>query len=100
VLETRQLTKRFHGITVVDRGSFAVRPGEVVGYLGPNGSGKTTTARLLTGLLEAGRGPPPAHQNRYRYDALKNRPRLVVRKSPCPGTHCPPSKPRRSTSDP
>ena len=51
MLEGRHLVKRFFGITVVDDVSFLVRPGEVVGYLGPNGSGKTTTARMLTGLL-------------------------------------------------
>ena len=56
MLEARQLTKRFHGITVVDNVSFTLRPGEVVGYLGPNGSGKTTTARMLTGLLEPSAG--------------------------------------------
>ena len=48
LLEARHLVKRFHGITVVDDVSFVVRPGEVVGYLGPNGSGKTTTGRMLT----------------------------------------------------
>ena len=48
--------KRYHGITVVDNASFAVRPGEVMGYLGPNGSGKTTTVRMLTGLLEPSSG--------------------------------------------
>jgi ABC-2 type transport system ATP-binding protein len=56
VLETRHLVKRFYGITVVDDVSFVVRPGEVVGYLGPNGSGKTTTGRLLTGLVEPSSG--------------------------------------------
>jgi ABC-2 type transport system ATP-binding protein len=56
MLEARQLSKRFHGITVVDNVSFTLRPGEVVGYLGPNGSGKTTTARMLTGLLEPSAG--------------------------------------------
>jgi ABC-2 type transport system ATP-binding protein len=56
MLEARHLTKRFHGITVVDDVSFTVGPGEIVGYLGPNGSGKTTTARMLTGLLEPSAG--------------------------------------------
>lgn len=52
MLEGRHLVKRFFGIRVVDDVSFVVRPGEIVGYLGPNGSGKTTTARMLTGLLD------------------------------------------------
>jgi len=51
VLQAVHLVKRFSGITVVNDVSFEVRPGEVVGYLGPNGSGKTTTTRMLTGLL-------------------------------------------------
>jgi ABC-2 type transport system ATP-binding protein len=45
------LTKRFGDFTAVDRVSFIIREGEVVGYLGPNGSGKTTTIRMLLGLL-------------------------------------------------
>ncbi len=56
LLEARHLVKRFHGITVVDDVSFVVHPGEVVGYLGPNGSGKTTTGRMLTGLVEPSSG--------------------------------------------
>ncbi len=52
------LTKRFGDFTAVDGVSFEVQTGEVVGYLGPNGSGKTTTIRMLLGLLRptAGRG--------------------------------------------
>lgn len=50
-LRARQLTKRFDGIAVVKDVDFTIRPGEIVGYLGPNGSGKTTTAKLLAGLL-------------------------------------------------
>ncbi len=45
------LTKRFGSFTAVDGISFTVRPGEIFGFLGPNGSGKTTTIRMLTGLL-------------------------------------------------
>jgi ABC-2 type transport system ATP-binding protein len=52
MLEARHLVKRFYGHAVVNDVSFVVRPGEVVGYLGPNGSGKTTTTRMLIGLLE------------------------------------------------
>jgi ABC-2 type transport system ATP-binding protein len=52
----RKLSKRFSGIRVVNDVNLTIRPGEVVGYLGPNGSGKTTTARMLGGLLEPSGG--------------------------------------------
>lgn len=51
VIHTQDLTRRFGDFTAVDRVSFTVQAGEVVGYLGPNGSGKTTTIRMLLGLL-------------------------------------------------
>ena len=51
VIEVSNLTKRFGDFVAVDRVSFEVRAGEIVGYLGPNGSGKTTTIRMLLGLL-------------------------------------------------
>jgi ABC-2 type transport system ATP-binding protein len=51
-IEVERLTKRFGDFTAVDAVSFAVQPGEIVGYLGPNGSGKTTTIRMLLGLLQ------------------------------------------------
>jgi ABC-2 type transport system ATP-binding protein len=51
VIHTSSLTKKFGDFTAVDQVSFEVFPGEVVGYLGPNGSGKTTTIRMLLGLL-------------------------------------------------
>jgi ABC-2 type transport system ATP-binding protein len=44
--------RRFGKITAVDDVSFEIRPGEIFGILGPNGSGKTTTIRILCGLLE------------------------------------------------
>ncbi|MEZ5289718.1 MAG: ABC transporter ATP-binding protein [Vicinamibacterales bacterium] len=50
-LRAIRLTKRFSGVAVVKDVDFAIAPGEIVGYLGPNGSGKTTTARMLAGLL-------------------------------------------------
>ena len=51
VVRADGLTKRFGDFTAVDRVSFDVPAGEVVGFLGPNGSGKTTTIRMLLGLL-------------------------------------------------
>jgi ABC-2 type transport system ATP-binding protein len=51
VIQARDLTRRFGDFTAVDHLSFTVEAGEVVGYLGPNGSGKTTTIRMLLGLL-------------------------------------------------
>jgi ABC-2 type transport system ATP-binding protein len=51
VIVAKNLTRRFGDFTAVDHLSFTVRAGEVVGYLGPNGSGKTTTIRMLLGLL-------------------------------------------------
>jgi ABC-2 type transport system ATP-binding protein len=51
-VRTQELTKQFGDFTAVDHVSFEVPPGEIVGYLGPNGSGKTTTIRMLLGLLQ------------------------------------------------
>jgi ABC-2 type transport system ATP-binding protein len=56
MLELRNLTKRFNRVAAVDNLNITLEPGEIYGYLGPNGSGKTTTAKMLTGLLEPSRG--------------------------------------------
>jgi len=50
-LEVQGLTKRFGDFTAVSGISFSVKPGEIFGFLGPNGSGKTTTIRMALGLL-------------------------------------------------
>ena len=50
VIYTRELTKRFGTFTAVDRISFNVRRGEIFGFLGANGAGKTTAMRMLCGL--------------------------------------------------
>ena len=51
MLDVQDVTKRFGGLTAVNHVSFAVQPGEILGYLGPNGSGMSTTVKMLTGLL-------------------------------------------------
>ena len=50
-ISTQSLTKRFRSLTAVDSVDLDVRPGDVYGFLGPNGSGKTTTVRMLLGLV-------------------------------------------------
>ena len=55
-LRATRLSKSFSGLRVVRDVNVTIRPGEVVGSLGPNGSGKTTTARMLAGLLEPSNG--------------------------------------------
>src|SRR5689334_11013167 len=58
VIEVEGLTKSFNGRTVVKGLTMQVRKGLIYGFLGPNGSGKTTTIRMLCGLLtpDSGRG--------------------------------------------
>src|SRR5512139_3586303 len=56
VISVENLTRYFGDFVAVDHINFEVGAGEVVGYLGPNGSGKTTTIRMLLGLLEPSDG--------------------------------------------
>ena len=56
LIETKQLTKRYGPNSVVKGLELEVRSGEIFGFLGPNGSGKTTTIKMLTGLLEPSEG--------------------------------------------
>ena len=51
VIEAKDLTRTFGAFVAVDRITFEVHPGEVFGFLGANGAGKTTAIRMLTGLL-------------------------------------------------
>jgi ABC-2 type transport system ATP-binding protein len=76
MLEARRLVKRFYGHATVDQVSFAVHRGEIVGYLGPNGSGKTTTTRMLIGLLEPTSGTVLFDGRETRLDPLEFRRRV------------------------
>ncbi len=55
-IQTNQLTRSFGDLKAVDRLTLEIPRGTVFGFLGPNGSGKTTTIRLLLGLLDADQG--------------------------------------------
>ena len=56
VIETKELTKNYDGVTVVDHLNLHVREKEIFGLLGPNGAGKTTTILMLLGLTEPAAG--------------------------------------------
>ncbi len=51
IIEVKNLTKKFNGLTAVDHISFEVKRGEIFGFLGPNGAGKSTTINMLSTLL-------------------------------------------------
>jgi len=55
-IEAQDLTMRFGNFVAVHQVSFRIRRGEIFGFLGSNGCGKTTTMKMLTGLLEASEG--------------------------------------------
>src|SRR5512142_88809 len=67
VIKVENLTRRFGDFVAVDHINFEVQAGEVVGYLGPNGSGKTTTIRMLLGLL----APSDGKATVLGFDAFK-----------------------------
>lgn len=75
VITVENLTRRFGDFVAVDHINFDVQAGEVVGYLGPNGSGKTTTIRMLLGLLE----PSDGKATVLGYDVFKESEEIRMR---------------------
>jgi ABC-2 type transport system ATP-binding protein len=73
IIEVRGMTKRFGELTAVDHVDLTVRAGEIFGFLGPNGSGKTTFLRMLCGLLRAddGSGKVLGHDVISESEAIK-----------------------------
>ncbi len=70
-IDVRGLTKQYGGRKVVDDLAIQVRRGEICGFLGPNGSGKTTTIRMLCGLLEPDAGEGTCLGHDIRRDARR-----------------------------
>jgi ABC-2 type transport system ATP-binding protein len=66
-IEIAGLTKHFGPVQAVDNLSFTVEPGRVTGFLGPNGSGKTTTLRMLLGLVSPTAGSATINGVPYRH---------------------------------
>ena len=56
MLEVKQITKFYHETTVLKEINFEVKSGEILGYLGPDGAGKTTTLKILAGFLKPSSG--------------------------------------------
>ena len=69
-IEVRGVRKRFGATTALDGMTFAVRPGQVTGFVGPNGAGKSTTMRVVLGLDAPDAGVALVHGRPYR--ALRN----------------------------
>jgi ABC-2 type transport system ATP-binding protein len=84
-IEITHLTKRFGAVTAVDDLSFAADFGAVTGFLGPNGSGKTTTLRALLGLVAPDSGS--ATVTGARYDRLEHPARTVGAVLDAAGAH-------------
>lgn len=90
VIEVQGLTKRYGQFVAVDNISFSIAAGEVFGFLGPNGVGKTSTIRVLTGLSRATEGScqilgeemtPDNKQIRRKIGVVFEEPNLYVRLS-------------------
>ncbi|WOP19101.1 ABC transporter ATP-binding protein [Raineyella sp. LH-20] len=73
LLEARQVTMQFGGLTAVDRVDLTVHTGEIMGLIGPNGAGKTTFFNCLTGMYR-----PTSGEVRFAGELLPPRPRRVA----------------------
>lgn len=81
VIEAKGLSKKYGSFTALQPLNLSVNKGEVLGYLGPNGSGKTTTIRLLLGLIKASSG----HAEIFGLNAQKQKVEVHKRTAYVPG---------------
>src|SRR5881628_2676055 len=75
-ISAEHLVRRFGNFTAVNDVSFRVEKGEIFGFLGPNGSGKTTVIKMLTGLLPLSGGEASVEGLNVRTDAERVRERI------------------------
>ena len=75
-ITAENLTKRFGSFTAVDHVSFRIREGEIFGFLGSNGCGKTTTMRMLTGLMTPTEGSATLFGNPIEAENMETRLKL------------------------
>ena len=75
-INAQNLTKRFGDFTAVDGVNFEVYPGEIFGFLGPNGSGKTTSIRMMLGLMKPTSGEVQVLGMEVDGDTARIRPRV------------------------
>ncbi|WP_430461517.1 ribosome-associated ATPase/putative transporter RbbA [Thalassolituus sp. LLYu03] len=75
-IEAHALTRRFGDFVAVDRVSFNIKRGEIFGFLGSNGCGKTTTMKMLTGLLPASSGEARLFGQKPAADDMQTRQRV------------------------
>src|SRR3954469_12550437 len=76
MLELRRVSKLFSGIAAVDNVSFQAPSGQVTGYLGPNVSGKSTTMKMITGLMEPTSGEILFNGERIQQDLIAHKRRM------------------------
>src|ERR1700739_248281 len=75
-ISAEHLVRRFGQVVAVNDVSFKVKKGEIFGFLGPNGSGKTTVIKMLTGLLPLSGGAAPGGGLEVRTNAEAVRERI------------------------
>jgi branched-chain amino acid transport system ATP-binding protein len=78
LLESRNLTKQFGGLTAVDRVTFSLTEGEILGLIGPNGAGKTTIFNMITGIYAPTEGEIHFQGQRIAHPPLTWRERLTT----------------------
>lgn len=69
IVETRELVRDYKKLRAVDHMTFRIEPGEAVGYIGANGAGKSTTIKMLTGILK----PTSGHVRTCGLDPMRQR---------------------------
>ena len=81
-IDVKGLVKRYGSRTVVDQVDLRLMPGRICGFLGPNGSGKTTTLRMICGLLtpDGGSGTSLGHDLITGRDAIKRQTGYMTQK--------------------